>query len=233
LWGVGQAINAGDGAYGLSFQFIAEADLPDLDPRIALHVQRILSKACVDTVKGQMLDLSFEGRADVQADDYRLMTALKTGPLLGAALAGGALFGGATPLQVDALIAIGRNLGVAFQIQDDILGIWGAPEQTGKSASDDLIAKKKSLPVLWAFENLSAAARAELRDLYQRAAPLSLEVAERIHTLMTEGGVRDAIQAEAQRHYRQVVEGLQVHYPASAYRVELLKLVEFIVNRGY
>jgi geranylgeranyl diphosphate synthase type I len=196
-------------------------------------MERILSKACVDTVKGQMLDVSFEDRNDVHADDYRLMTVLKTGPLLGASLAGGALFAGASAAQADTLIEIGRNLGVAFQIQDDILGIWGKPEQTGKSAGDDLTAKKKSLPVLWALENLPEKTRAELRDLYRHASPLPPAITGRIREILTTAGVREVIQAEAQRYYVQVVEGLQAQYPPSVYRDELLRLVTFIVNRGY
>ncbi|MBI5927961.1 MAG: polyprenyl synthetase family protein [Chloroflexi bacterium] len=233
-WGVNQAINAGDGAYGISFQMVAETDVPNLDPQTIVYAERILAKACVDTVKGQMLDISFESRDDVQADEYRLMVELKTGPLLGAALAGGAIFAGAPISQADTLVAIGRHLGIAFQIQDDVLGIWGKPEETGKSASDDLTAKKKSLPILWAYEHLAADVVVELRELYQHPAPLPTDITARLYDILTADGVQEAIQAEAQSHYTEVVQGLETQYPTpSDYRDELFNIVAFIVNRAY
>lgn len=234
LWGVNQAINTGDGAYGLSFQIVAETEVPNLDPRVIVHAERILAKACVDTVKGQMLDISFESRDDVQADEYRLMVELKTGPLLGAALAGGAIFAGTPISQAETLISIGRHLGIAFQIQDDVLGIWGKPEETGKSASDDLTAKKKSLPILWAYEHLTPMVVSELHELYQHPAPLPADITTRLYDILTAEGVREAIQGEAQKHYTEVVNGLEAQYPISSdYRDELFKIVAFVVNRAY
>lgn len=234
IWGVSQAINAGDGAYGLSFQLVAEADVPNLDPRVIVHAERILAKACVDTVKGQMLDVDFESRDNVPADEYRLMVELKTGPLLGAALAGGAIFAGVPIEQATPLISIGRHLGIAFQVQDDALGIWGNPEETGKSDSDDLTAKKKSLPILWSYENLPSSVVEELRRLYSNSAPLPPEITTRIRSILSDEGVQEAIQAEAQSHYNEVIRGLEAHYlSASDYREELFKIVAFIVNRNY
>lgn len=231
IWGQSQAINAGDGAYGLSFQLMAEADI---NPQTIVYAQRLLSKACVDTVYGQMLDISFEDREFVTSDEYVQMTSLKTGPLLGAALGGGALFAGASWQIAQELDVIGRNLGVAFQIQDDILGIWGKTEQTGKSTDDDLTAKKKSFPIIWALENLPETASKEIQLLYQNEAPLSPEITSKIRAILDNDGVEEAISANVQGRYDQLVNDLERYYPnPSAYRSELFNIVAFIVNRPF
>lgn len=232
IWGVNQAINAGDGAYGLSFQLLAEADYPD--PQAIVYAQRILGKACVDTVAGQMLDISFENRDDVDSDEYIAMVALKTGPLIGAALGGGALFAGADWEEALALTRLGRQLGVVFQMQDDLLGIWGKPDETGKSVSDDLTLKKKSYPVIWAMEHLSTPNRQELIELYQQVAPLPDSVTDHIREILTVHGVKDNVSAAIHESYKELVRSLENHYPtASAYRDELFRIVAFIVNRTY
>ena len=234
IWGRNQAINAGDGAYGLSFQLLADAELPTIQPQTIIYAQRLLSKACVDTVYGQMLDISFEDREMVSSAEYVQMTSLKTGPLLGAALGGGALFAGAPWPVAQSLSTIGRDLGVAFQIQDDILGIWGDTQQTGKSADDDLTAKKKSFHVIWAMENLPQSATQELHTLYQNDAPLSPEITNNIRTILDEGGVQEAISAVVQGRYDTLVNALETYYPKkSVYRSELFSIIAFIVNRPF
>lgn len=232
IWGVNQAINAGDGAYGLSFQLLAESDYPEA--RTIVQAQRIVSKACVDTVYGQMLDISFETRNDVSSDEYIQMVGLKTGPLLGAALAGGALFAGKALEHATQLDKIGREIGVVFQMQDDILGIWGESEKTGKSADDDLTAKKKSFPIIWALENLPKDSTQEITALYQEEAPLPDKTTTRLRNILTDGSVKVAISKAIQARYEALISNLNSLYPdESLYRDELLKILAFIINRAY
>ncbi len=231
-WGVNQAINVGDGAYGLSFQLLAEIE--NANPQVLIYAQRLLSKACVDTVYGQMLDISFESRETVGADEYTLMTGLKSGPLIGAALGGGVLFAGASWAAAQSLSRIGRELGVVFQMQDDILGVWGQPEETGKSANDDLTAKKKSLPVIWAMEHLESKPRDELVRLYSQEAPLSLDTTSKIRVILTDEGVQEAVETDARLRYDKIIADLKQHYPDdSPYRETLFNMVTFIVNRTH
>lgn len=231
VWGVNQAINVGDGAYGLSFQLLAEAAA---DPQAVVYTQQILSKACVDTVYGQMLDISFENRTDVTSAEYVQMVGLKTGPLLGAALGGGALFAGRPHEDAINLVQIGRALGVIFQMQDDILGIWGQSDQTGKSADDDLTAKKKSYPIIWALENLDNRYTQEITASYSLPAPLSPETTSKLRLLLTEQQVNRAITEDIEKRYDVVVDQLARFYPTdNAYRTELLNLVEFIIRRTH
>ncbi len=232
IWGVNQAINTGDGAYGLSFRLLADSAYKN--PQTIVYAQRILSQACVDTVYGQMLDISFESRDDVSTDEYVQMVGLKTGPLLGAALAGGALFAGKSWEHAMQLDNIGREIGVVFQMQDDILGVWGESEKTGKSADDDLTAKKKSYPIIWALENLPQDSRNEISTLYQQQAPLPNKTTVRIRNILTDGSVNKAISRAIQARYEALILELNKLYPEeSSYRKELLKILAFIINRTH
>lgn len=232
IWGVNQAINVGDGAYGMSFHLLAESEYEDA--RSIVHAQRIIAKACVDTVYGQMLDISFESRDDVTSDEYVQMVGLKTGPLLGAALSGGALFAGKSIEHALKLDAIGRDIGVVFQMQDDILGIWGESKQTGKSADDDLTAKKKSYPIIWALENLPATPRDEISELYDQQAPLPENTTTRIRTILTDESVNEAVTQAINARHKILVEQLQTLYPdETPLRTELLRIINFIITRKH
>jgi geranylgeranyl diphosphate synthase type I len=147
-WGVPQGINAGDALFVLSN--LAIMDLaPDLLPQTVKEAAKILHNACLDLTRGQFLDISFEQRSDLTVEDYWPMVGFKTASLLASCCALGALIGGADQASREAYQNFGHSLGLAFQVQDDYLGIWGDWQQTGKSAESDLITKKKSLPVLF------------------------------------------------------------------------------------
>ena len=108
-----------------------------------------MNQACLNLTKGQYLDLAYELRQQLTPDAYWPMIEGKTAALLSACTMTGALLGGASASELGAFKEFGRNLGLAFQIQDDYLGIWGATELTGKSTQSDLVSGKKSFPVLF------------------------------------------------------------------------------------
>lgn len=147
-WGVPQAINTGDFVFvaaHLACQRLLEVGVT---AEVAYAAQRALDLAALGLTRGQHLDLAFEARDEVAAEDYLEMISGKTASLLGAAAAIGALVGGGSAEAQQAYHRFGWNLGMAFQLLDDLLGIWGVPEQTGKSAADDLRRRKKTYPVL-------------------------------------------------------------------------------------
>ncbi len=147
-WGIAQAINAGDLMFTIAHQSMLALQ-PAFPAEIVLRGSRILHDTCVELTRGQYLDLAFETRPEVSLDDYWSMIAGKTGALLGACARIGALLGGAGENEQTACQTFGVNLGLAFQVQDDLLGIWGDASQTGKSTESDLVAGKKSLPVVY------------------------------------------------------------------------------------
>jgi geranylgeranyl diphosphate synthase type I len=146
-WGSPLAINVGDALFVLSN--LAMTDLVSEFPTDrVLESVRILQQTCLDLTRGQYLDMSFEDRNDVKVEDYWLMVTGKTASLLSASCHIGAILGNVDESTEEAYRSFGHFLGLAFQVQDDILGIWGDENITGKSAASDLIERKKSLPVL-------------------------------------------------------------------------------------
>lgn len=139
IWGEATAINAGDLLMTRAFAALAGFGA---DPAASI---RRFADAAGAVIRGQQLDLEFETRASISAGEYEQMIALKTAALFGLALELGAVAAGSDP---DPWQRLGHQLGLAFQVRDDSLGIWGDPEVTGKPAGGDLRRGKKSLPVV-------------------------------------------------------------------------------------
>lgn len=147
IWGVPMAINIGDALFSISSQ--AVMDLKNHYPaETVLKAANVLHNTCLDLTRGQFLDMTFENRADISVEDYWQMITGKTASLLSAACYIGSILGGTDESTQDAYRSFGHALGLAFQVQDDILGIWGDEALTGKSTASDLLERKNSLPIL-------------------------------------------------------------------------------------
>ncbi len=147
IWGAPMAINVGDALFVISNQ--AMLDLArNYSAEIVMKAAGILHNTCLDLTRGQFLDMSYEGRRDLNVEDYWPMVSGKTAALISACTRLGALLGGADESTQEAYRDFGHYLGLAFQVQDDILGIWGNEAVTGKSAAGDLVEGKNSMPVL-------------------------------------------------------------------------------------
>ena len=146
-WGMPMAINVGDSLFVMSNQAIIElrADFP---AETVVRAAEILHNTCLELTRGQFLDMTYEKRNDLTVEDYWPMISGKTAALISACCHIGALLGGGDEAKQESYRAFGHYLGLAFQVQDDILGIWGDEALTGKSAASDLIEGKNSLPVL-------------------------------------------------------------------------------------
>ena len=147
IWGMPMGINIGDALFVMSNQAIM--DLRGHYPaETVVKAATVLHNTCLDLTRGQFLDMSYEERNDLGVEDYWPMIAGKTAALLSACCHIGSILGVADESRQDAYRSFGHAVGLAFQIQDDILGIWGDEAITGKSAASDLLEGKKSLPVL-------------------------------------------------------------------------------------
>ncbi|MBI1886265.1 MAG: polyprenyl synthetase family protein [Chloroflexi bacterium] len=169
VWGQPQAINAGDSLLALGRLAILRLGREDVPPAKVISAARILDECTLEMVEGQSLDLSFEETLEVSLDAYMEMIARKTGALFDCALRLGALVGSDEEATVDALGRCGRLLGVAFQVRDDMLGVWGVGERTGKPLVADIRRRKKSLPVVYAL-SASAEERNSIARIYQNDA---------------------------------------------------------------
>lgn len=177
LWtwaGVPQAINVGDGMFALARLALHGLTQQGVPASRALWAMQVFDQTSLHLTEGQFMDMDFEARKQVSLDSYQQMIAGKTAALLAASAQLGAIVVGAEEGIVASFRQFGHELGIGFQIQDDILGIWGNTQRTGKSVSTDLLTRKKTLPVLFALEQTGEVAEA-LRAIYAREHPPALD----------------------------------------------------------
>lgn len=146
-WNNNTAILAGDAMLVKAYQLISKCESAQLS-----EVMVIFSKAALEVCEGQQMDMNFETRNNVTIADYLKMIELKTAVLLAGSLQLGAIIGGASKEEAMHLYEFGRNIGVAFQLQDDILDVYGNPEKFGKQVGGDIISNKKTFLLLKAME---------------------------------------------------------------------------------
>ncbi|MGP4110904.1 polyprenyl synthetase family protein [Streptomyces sp. 4N509B] len=181
-------------------------------PRAATAL-RWLSEATVALIEGEQTDLSFEGRAQVSLTECLAMSEGKTAALLACSCALGALWGDGSPEQTEALRRFGKHLGIAFQLADDVLGIWGDPVVTGKPAGADLARGKKSLPVAAALDSGTAAGR-RLAELVARPeGELDEAGVALMAELVTEAGGRSWAEETAQEQLGLALDSLRAADP--------------------
>lgn len=202
LWGIPQTLNAGDALYALSQLALLRLERTGLPAEAIVDAARLLNETSLRLTEGQFLDIRFESRAQIDVEEYLAMIERKTGALLAAACELGALVAQAPPSQRDALRAFGLHLGLAFQIQDDILGIWGDPAVTGKPVGSDLIRRKKTLPILYGLAHSEA-----LRALLDSATLTPADVEGATRELEAVGS-RKICQDRAEEHTRQALAAL-------------------------
>lgn len=186
IWGVPQAVNVGDAMFALAFAAIQRLSHRGVAPKTVLAALDRFTQTCIALTEGQHLDMRFEQTPVVTVDEYMRMIQGKTAALVGASVAIGARVGGASQNQETDLLQFGQAVGLAFQIQDDILGIWGDPNVTGKSAGNDILRRKKSLPILQALNHPTIGERMQAAF----ALPVDPDQLPHILTLMEEAQVR-------------------------------------------
>ncbi|MFF5445063.1 family 2 encapsulin nanocompartment cargo protein polyprenyl transferase [Streptomyces sp. NPDC012888] len=223
VFGIPDAVVTGDAVMALALRLLAD------DPHPAAAAAAARLTACViELCAGQQADCSFERRTDVSLAECTTMAMAKTGALLGCSCALGALYAGAGPDEVEAMDAFGREAGLAFQLIDDLIGIWGDPEHTGKPAGADLLARKKSLPVVAALTSGTDAGR-ELAELY--AGPMTSDDIRLAAEAVDRAGGRDWAQAHAADRMGRAVQQLSRAVPDLGAAGGLLALAEFVTRR--
>jgi geranylgeranyl diphosphate synthase type I len=178
LWGVPLAINAGDAMFALAHLAVVRLLDHDVPAAIVVQALRRLDETCLDLTRGQYADMRFETRSAVQVEEYLDMIRGKTAALLALCAELGALIAGRDGIVVGHYADFALHLGLAFQVRDDILGIWGDEDRIGKSAATDIVTRKKSLPVLYGLTHSPA-----LQALYASDAAGEAFVAEAIRLL--------------------------------------------------
>ena len=226
VYGADNAIIIGDAVMALAFEVLLTEPTP---ARAAASAD--LVKATAAMIAGQSMDMTMHRRPDVTVADCWEMISLKTGALLAHAAAVGAILAAAPADAVSALRRFGDEVGRGFQATDDLLGIWGRPEVTGKPAGNDLRERKRSLPVTVVLNSGGAAAR-ELAELYRRD-ELAQDDLRRAADIIEEAGGREAAAQAARRCMNRASEALEGADLDGGATAELQELARFIVEREY
>jgi geranylgeranyl diphosphate synthase type I len=220
VYGIPQALNAGDALCAVSFLVLMNATVRHADERV-LRMVRALHEAHATMCDGQSLDLAFERATHVDIDEYYRMIAAKTAALFGASSELGALCAPCDEQSVLRYRELGRAYGLAFQIRDDVLGIWGTLDATGKVTGNDIARRKWTFPVVWALSGPPSTARERIAQAYARGQTLDTQTVTDVIDALDELGAREAANAAIAEHLA-VVE----RHPVASVRDFLLNSLE-------
>jgi geranylgeranyl diphosphate synthase type II len=199
----------------------------------AHYKQKIISvfnKAAIEVCEGQQLDMDFEGMApeEVQYNDYVNMIGLKTSVLLAASLQLGAIIGGAGEGNQQHIYSFGKNIGIAFQIQDDYLDAFGDPEKFGKQQGGDILVNKKTFLLLKALELCNPEQLAELKMLMETS---PADKVERVLHLFRACKVDEWAEKEKERFQQLAFQSLDNIAVLSNRKAPLMELANYLLNR--
>ena len=223
-WDMPQAINVGDALFVISNQ--AMMDLAkNYSAEKVICAASVLHNTCLNLTRGQFLDMSYENRDNLTIEDYWPMIEGKTAALISACTQIGAILGNTDDSTVEQFRIFGRDLGLAFQVQDDILGIWGDEMLTGKSAASDLVEGKNSLPVLYGLSKHDRFAKR-----WAESAISPSEVAE-VAKMLADEGAYEFAQRESKRLTDQALDALKKTNPRGEAGQALTDLANKLLNR--
>lgn len=226
-FGQPQAINTGDGLFvvaRLTLHRLVDRGIPRSTVQQAIEV---FDRACLHLCQGQYLDLSFEDRLDVTVSEYLDMVRGKTAALLMAAVHLGAMLASDDQALIAGYRRFAEHLGLAFQIRDDMLGIWGDPAVTGKSAASDILRRKKSLPVVYALRQDRSGRMAEL----YRGGDLRPEDVSGVLDILEEVGARDYARQLAGEHRDRALAELAATGIDNGAQARLRIIAQFLTDR--
>jgi geranylgeranyl diphosphate synthase type I len=225
IWGMPQGINVGDALFALAQVVLAEDGTA-----LAAQMTAELNRTALGLAEGQFLDIDLqEGRTPPTPEAYDAMISRKTGVLFAAACRLGAMAAGAPAAQRDAYAAYGQQLGIAFQEQDDLLGVWGASAETGKPDAADIVERKRGLPAAMALSRPDAPDW--LKAAYESATEPSQETVERIIAHFDSLDLRGSIERRVEDRYRQALECLDAAGAREPSRAYLVAICGALVSR--
>ncbi len=208
VWGIPQAINTGDGMFALARYALWDVVDAGVDPFVAVQLGAVLDKACLVLAEGQYLDISFENQEDISVATYVDMIGRKTAALMGCAAEMGAMLGTRDAETIFRLRSFGHAIGTAFQVRDDMLGVWASTEELGKTPAGDIYRRKKSLPVLRALESSKPSDQRFLRQIYAQNTPITSSQVEDVLAVFEQSQTREYCSAYLIEHCRKAEEAL-------------------------
>lgn len=222
-WNVNTAILSGDVLFVEAMKKIIAAD--------SLKINQVFLKTAQEVCDGQQLDMDFEKRNDVTIEEYINMIRLKTSVLLGGALQCGAILTNASDEDQKNIYAFGENIGIAFQLQDDLLDTFGTTAKVGKRIGGDILCNKKTYLYLNAFEKANASQKATLEKL-KTETDESIKI-EETKIIFNELNIAEITQAKIDEYFKLGIDNLNAIQVEDSKKNVLRSLVDFLYQRNY
>lgn len=227
-WNVNQAILSGD-----VMAFITNDCFLQSPPCLLQKVFRVFNKAAIDVCTGQQLDMDYEKATIVSHDEYLRMIELKTAALIAASVKIGALFGGADDKESDLVYEYGRNLGLAFQIQDDLLDTYGDSKVFGKISGGDIVASKKTFLYVKAFEIASSEQKKKLQEEYSATVSDPEAKIKKVTEIYDQLGIRSTAENLASEYFKNAISLLEKVAVPQERKEELVMITGSLVGRDH
>ena len=226
VWNDNTAILSGDAMLVLAYQYMAECAAPSLK-----EVMDIFSLTALEICEGQQMDMDFELRSDVTEEEYLEMIRLKTAVLLAASLKIGAILGGASREDAENLYDFGMQIGVAFQLQDDLLDVYGNPEVFGKKIGGDILCNKKTYMLIKALEHANNKQLSLLNGWIAREIYDPQEKIASVTELYDQIGIRAVCENKMREYYTRAMDSLKAVSVTEEKKTELKKLMKHLMYR--
>lgn len=224
-WNSNIAILSGDTLFALAYQYVQLAD-KDILP----EVLSVFNKTAIEVCEGQQYDLNYEINNNVSLAEYIEMIRLKTAVLFGASLKIGSLIGGASKEDAENLYDFGMNIGIGFQLKDDLLDTFGDENVFGKKTGGDILANKKTFLYLSALETASVDTQDELKKLYRQKASENDKV-EKVKQIFKQLKVNETTLQEIDKYFEKGVKCLEKVKADPVNKEKLLKVASKMINR--
>ncbi len=226
-WGMEKAVNIGDMLFILAVQTMQTSTL-SCGTKESLEGVALFMLAASSIMQGQQMDMAFEGNTEIVTEDYLTMIREKTAALIAHSCEISAVLAGSDPTIRQKLHTFGMNLGMAFQVYDDWLGVWGKENQTGKTACSDLIEKKVSYPVLLGLQQ-----SAPFYDVWHADHPITINQAQEMAVLLSRIGIEVQVLEKAAYYNDIALEALESIHGKESAKDALKSLAEDLVKRKF
>ncbi|MBX9785652.1 MAG: polyprenyl synthetase family protein [Chitinophagaceae bacterium] len=224
-YGEATALLSGDATFVQAYVYLSK-----LHPDALQKVLPLFNKTALEVCEGQQLDMDFEKKETVSMEEYVEMITLKTSVLLAACLKLGSILGGASVGNQDHLYEFGKNLGIAFQIQDDYLDAFGDPSKFGKQVGGDILSNKKTFLMIHALETAPASEKEKLNQLLQSS---PADKVEQVLNIFRNAGVDAWALQLKNEYYEKAMHHLEEIAVMNKRKEPLRQLAQFLIQREY
>ena len=224
-WDENTAILSGDAMVVMSFDLISSTN-PDILPSML----SVFNKTALEVCEGQQLDINYENMPEVDEAGYLEMIRLKTSVLIAASMSIGAIAGGASPTDASLLYDSGMNLGLAFQLQDDLLDLYGSQEEFGKMPGGDILMNKKTYLLIKALEQANDETAGKIRSLMENEKDPQTKIRE-VTGLFNELNIKAVTEKKAEIYFNLAIENLNLSSPVDERKTELTSFIKKVMNR--